>query len=161
MTLLQDSKLTTNVTTLPLGVIPYDHPESLLDAVEIDPDGRWIRARFVAREHVCQGRGIGQQIFPGSRLGDCFYLALSILVRQSPRSPEAARRGYVGVRARDKDFRYRRPIRPRDEVELELEVIRQRGLTIVAAGRAKVDGQLAFEAEELWLTLVEPLTGGH
>src|SRR5262249_26664366 len=145
--------------SLPPGVIPYDSPEALLDSVEIDPTGCRILAWFVARERDCQGRTIAQPIFPGSRLGDCFYLAFSILVGQSTQIAERTRQGFMGVRALDRNFRYRRPIRPHDRVRLDVELTRRRGRTLVARGRATVGDDVVFEADELWISLVPPAPG--
>lgn len=154
--LMKHSNVVHATATLPLGVIPYDHPESLIDAVEIDPSGRRILAYLDAREECCQGRSIGQPIFPGSRLGDCLYLAFSILIGQSPAVPARVRDGYIGVRALDRNFRYRRPIRPHDRVVLDIRLKRQHRQTCIASARVSVDGELVFEADELWITLVPP-----
>ena len=156
MPLTKDSKLPPTAATMPPGVIPYDYPESLLDSVELDPDGHRIRAYVRVRPENCQGVTFGQPIFPGSRLGDCLYLAFSILIRQSARVADRVRDGRLGVRALDRNFRYRRPIRPGERVVLEVELVRQRGSTLIARARAEVDGELAFEGDELWITLVPP-----
>ncbi len=153
---MKDSNRVSASARLPAGVIPYDEPESLLDGVELAPDGRRILAYVDVPEAACQGRSIAQPIFPGSRLGDCLYLAFSILIRQSPAVPDTARDGLIGVRALDRNFRYRRPIRPGDRVVLDVRLLRQRRGTFVARGRVSVDGEVVFEADELWITLVPP-----
>ena len=157
---MKHSNLAPSAATLPLGVIPYDSPETLLEGVELDPNGRRILAFLTVREEDCQGRTIAQPIFPGSRLGDCLYLAFSILVRQSAHIPDGVRDGYIGVRALDRNFRYRRPIRPHDRVALDVELVRRRRQTLVARGRATVGDEIAFEADELWITLVPPAYDG-
>ena len=145
-----------NAHRLPAGVIPYDYPETMLDRVEIDADGQRLRAWFVVRDDLCQGRSIGQPILPGSRLGDCLYLAFSILIAQSPRVEERVRAGMIGVRALDRTFRYRRPMRPGQEVTLDIMLLRARGRTFVASGRASEGDEVVFDADELWITLVPP-----
>jgi 3-hydroxymyristoyl/3-hydroxydecanoyl-(acyl carrier protein) dehydratase len=45
------------------------------------------------------------------------------------------------------NIKFRRPVKPGDQLRLELEVLQQRGMTCRMRGVASVDGQVATEAE--------------
>jgi 3-hydroxyacyl-[acyl-carrier-protein] dehydratase len=61
--------------------------------------------------------------------------------------PTATAQGKVGLLAGLDGFRFRRPVRPGDQLRLEVELTRLRGPVGKVLARATVDGELVTEGE--------------
>ncbi len=136
------------------SILPYDRPEDFLRCVRLYPDGRTAEGVHWVELSRCQGLRSGTPLLPGSTLGDLLYLTFAVLLRHSALLPPAMLEGRIGVRARDEDFRYRRPVRPETEVTVGVELLGRRGDLVAAHGWATVGRETVFEARRCWIGLL-------
>jgi 3-hydroxyacyl-[acyl-carrier-protein] dehydratase len=119
-------------------IIPHRHPFLFLDeVVELDPGVRVV-ARKLVTEEDCAGHFPGNPIMPGVKMVEALAQAGAVAVLS-----EEANRGRLALFAGIDGVRFKRIVRPGDELTLEctLEVVR--GPIGRGKARATVDGQLA------------------
>jgi beta-hydroxyacyl-ACP dehydratase FabZ len=128
-----------------LSVLPHRYPFLLVDRIlEVTGTSRIVGVKNVTiNEPFFQGHFPGHPIMPGvliveamAQVGGC--LMMGILER-----PETK---VVYFMALDR-VRFRRPVRPGDQLRMEVEVLQVRGPTCRLKGVATVEGQVAAEAE--------------
>jgi 3-hydroxyacyl-[acyl-carrier-protein] dehydratase len=119
-------------------IIPHRDPFLLLDEVLVLEPG----SRVVARKHVtdddCAGHFPGNPMMPGVKMVEALAQAGAVAVLS-----EEENRGRLALFAGIDDVRFKRIVRPGDELTLEcaLEVVR--GPIGRGKARATVDGDLA------------------
>jgi 3-hydroxyacyl-[acyl-carrier-protein] dehydratase len=120
------------------GILPHRDPFLLLDEVlELEPG-----ARVVARRRVtdvdCAGHFPGNPIMPGVKMVEALAQAgaVAVLVQEQ-------NRGKLALFAGIDDVRFKRVVRPGDELTLELSLEQVRGPIGRGRARATVDGELA------------------
>jgi 3-hydroxymyristoyl/3-hydroxydecanoyl-(acyl carrier protein) dehydratase len=136
------------------SALPYDRPTDFLHCVRLYPDGKTAEGIHIVHGASCQGHHLGTPLLPGSVLGDLLYLTFGVLLRHSPLLPDDLLAGKIGVRARDEDFRYRRPIAPDTEVTISVELLGRRGDLLAAHGWATACGETVFDARRCWIGLM-------
>ena len=136
------------------SALPYDRPPDFLRCVRLYPDGKTAEGIHIVAGASCQGHHLGTPLLPGSVLGDLLYLTFGVLLRHSPLLPDDLLAGKIGVRARDEDFRYRRPIAPGTEVTVSVELLGRRGDLLAAHGWATACGEMVFDARRCWIGLM-------
>lgn len=141
------------------SILPYDRPDSFLNAVRLFPDGKTAEGIHIVDPARCQGHRFGTPLLPGAVLGDLLYLTFGVLLLHSPLVSDESLAGRIGVRARDEDFRYRRRIPPGTEVTVSVELLGRRGEMHAAHGWATAEGEIAFEAHRCWVALIVPEGG--
>jgi 3-hydroxyacyl-[acyl-carrier-protein] dehydratase len=119
-------------------IIPHRDPFLLLDeVVELEPGNRVV-ARKTITEADCAGHFPGNPIMPGVKMVEALAQAgaIAVLVQEE-------NRGKLALFAGIDDVRFKRIVRPGDELTLECSVETVRGPIGRGKARATVDGELA------------------
>jgi 3-hydroxyacyl-[acyl-carrier-protein] dehydratase len=129
---------------LPLGkaqieeILPHRDPFLLLDeVVELVP-GEKVVARKVVTDADCAGHFPGNPIMPGVKMVEALAQAGAVAVLS-----EEENRGKIALFAGIDDVRFKRIVRPGDELELSCELETVRGPVGKGKARATVGGELA------------------
>jgi 3-hydroxyacyl-[acyl-carrier-protein] dehydratase len=119
-------------------ILPHRDPLLLLDEVlELEPGARVV-ARKVVREENCAGHFPGNPIMPGVLMVEALAQAGALAVLSQEEN-----RGKLALFAGIDDVRFKRIVRPGDELTLECELETVRGPIGKGKVRATVDGELA------------------
>jgi 3-hydroxyacyl-[acyl-carrier-protein] dehydratase len=130
--------------TAPLGrkeieqILPHRPPFLLLDeVVELEPGARVVATKRVTNED-CAGHFPGNPIMPGVKMVEALAQAgaVAVLVREE-------NRGKLALFAGIDDVRFKRIVRPGDELTLECVLEQMRGPIGKGKARATVEGELA------------------
>jgi 3-hydroxyacyl-[acyl-carrier-protein] dehydratase len=119
-------------------ILPHRDPFLLLDeVVELDPGSRVV-ARKTVTEEDCAGHFPGNPIMPGVKMVEALAQAgaVAVLVQEE-------NRGKLALFAGIDDVRFKRVVRPGDELTLECSLEQVRGPIGRGKARATVDGELA------------------
>jgi 3-hydroxyacyl-[acyl-carrier-protein] dehydratase len=120
------------------SILPHRDPFLLLDAVdELEPGARVV-ARKRVTEDDCAGHFPGNPIMPGVKMVEALAQAGAVAVLS-----EAENKGKLALFAGIDDVRFKRIVRPGDELTLECTLETVRGPIGRGKARATVDGQLA------------------
>jgi len=134
-----------------MEVLPHRYPFLLVDRVldiEIEKSIRAIK-NVTFNEPQFTGHFPDHPVMPGVMMVEAMAQVGGILAFQSiPRDRE-----YLVYFTGIDKVRFRRPVRPGDQLVFDLTVLRRRGLMWKFHGEAKVDGELAC-AGELMATLM-------
>jgi 3-hydroxyacyl-[acyl-carrier-protein] dehydratase len=119
-------------------IIPHRDPFLLLDeVVELEPGTR-VLARKTITEADCAGHFPGNPIMPGVKMVEALAQAGAVAVLC-----EEENRGKLALFAGIDDVRFKRIVRPGDELTLECSVETVRGPIGRGKARATVNGELA------------------
>lgn len=128
-----------------MEILPHRYPFLLVDRIVEFEQGKTITGlkNVTVNEPFFQGHFPGEPVMPGVLILEAMAQVGGILACLS--DPEMIGRlvYFAGV---DK-ARFRRVVRPGDQLVMKLEMIKQKGKVIKMAGKAYVDEQLATEAE--------------
>jgi 3-hydroxyacyl-[acyl-carrier-protein] dehydratase len=120
------------------SILPHRDPFLLLDEiVELEPGSRVV-ARKRVTEADCAGHFPGNPIMPGVKMVEALAQAgaVAVLVQEE-------NRGKLALFAGIDDVRFKRLVRPGDELTLECSLEQVRGPIGRGKARASVDGELA------------------
>lgn len=129
-------------------VLPHRYPFLLVDRVIHLEKGKRITGikNVTINEHFFQGHFPGYPIMPGVLIIEAMAQVGGILAFKSDLAERPGQVVYfLGI---DK-ARFRRPVRPGDQVRLELEILRRRGDVWQFKGEAYVGEHLVAEAQLL------------
>ena len=119
-------------------ILPHRDPFLLLDEVlELEPGARVV-ARKVVTDEDCAGHFPGNPIMPGVKMVEALAQAgaVAVLVQEE-------NRGKLALFAGIDDVRFKRVVRPGEELTLECLLETVRGPIGRGKARATVDGELA------------------
>lgn len=127
-----------------LDILPHRYPFLLVDRVVEIEENRILAIKNVTfNEPHFPGHFPGAPIMPGVLVVEAMAQAGAILLlRQMP-----DRRDKLVLFTGIDQCRFRRPVVPGDQVLLDLTIKRRRPSFAVMAGIARVDGQVAAEAQ--------------
>jgi len=130
-----------------LGILPHRHPFVMVDRIVECNDVDWIVGlkNVSASEPWFEGHFPGQPVFPGVLQLEAMAQTGGILLNKITRA-DGRVAYYLGV---DK-ARFRRMVKPGDQIRIEVKLLRMRLNTAKMAGRALVDGEVVCEAEMLF-----------
>jgi 3-hydroxyacyl-[acyl-carrier-protein] dehydratase len=119
-------------------ILPHRPPFLLIDeVVELEPGSRVV-ARKTVTEEDCAGHFPGNPIMPGVKMVEALAQAgaVAVLVQEE-------NRGKLALFAGIDDVRFKRLVRPGDELRLECSLEQVRGTIGRGRARASVNGELA------------------
>jgi len=128
-----------------MNILPHRYPFLLVDRVlgfEVEKSIQAIK-NVSFNEPQFTGHFPDHPIMPGVMMVEAMAQVGGILAFQSVPSDEDYLVYFTGI---DK-VRFRRPVRPGDQVVFDLTVLRRRGLLWKFHGVARVDGQLVCEGD--------------
>ncbi len=128
-----------------MQILPHRYPFLLVDRIlEIDEGKRIVGLKNVTiNEPFFQGHFPGHPIMPGVLIIESMAQVGGMLLMRTIDDPASKVVYFMSL----DNIKFRRPVRPGDQLRLELEVTQLRGATCRMRGVATVDGQVATEAE--------------
>ena len=120
------------------AILPHRDPFLLLDEVTLLEPGSRVVARKVVTDADCAGHFPGNPIMPGVKMVEALAQAgaVAVLVQEE-------NRGKLALFAGIDDVRFKRVVRPGDELTLECSLEQVRGPIGRGKARATVGGELA------------------
>ena len=128
-----------------MEILPHRYPFLLVDRIVEQEKGKSITGikNVTFNEPFFQGHFPGEPVMPGVLILEAMAQVGGILACLSDAEMIGRLVYFAGV---DK-ARFRRVVRPGDQLVLKLELIKQKGKITKMTGKAYVDEQLATEAE--------------
>ena len=130
-----------------LRSLPHRYPFLLVDRVlELEPGRRIVALKNVTiNESFFQGHFPGAPVMPGVLIVEAMAQSGAVLLLHDMPDRDSKLVYFTGI----DHARFRRTVRPGDQLRFTLEVLKLRARTCKMLGRAEVDGSLAAEAEIL------------
>ncbi|HEU4722676.1 MAG TPA: bifunctional UDP-3-O-[3-hydroxymyristoyl] N-acetylglucosamine deacetylase/3-hydroxyacyl-ACP dehydratase [Gemmatimonadaceae bacterium] len=128
-----------------MKVLPHRYPFLLVDRVlEIDEGKRIVGIKNVTiNEPFFQGHFPGHPIMPGVLIIEAMAQVGGMLLMGAVSDPEKKVVYFTSLN----NVKWRRPVKPGDQLRFELELLQVRGMMCKMQGVAKVDGEVVAEAE--------------
>jgi len=128
-----------------MKVLPHRYPFLLVDRItEIEPGKRVVGIKNVTiNEPFFQGHFPGHPIMPGVLVIEAMAQVGGMLLLGAVPDPESKVVYFTSLN----NVKWRRPVRPGDQLRFELEMLQVRGMMCKMSGVAKVDGEVVAEAE--------------
>jgi len=129
-----------------LKVLPHRYPFLLVDRiVEVGEDGKRVVGlkNVTINEPFFQGHFPGHPIMPGVLIIEAMAQVGGVLLLGAVPNPETKVVYFTSLN----NVKWRRPVKPGDQLRFELELLQVRGMMCKMTGVAKVDGEVVAEAE--------------
>ena len=128
-----------------MKVLPHRYPFLLVDRIlEVEHGKRIVGLKNVTiNEPFFQGHFPGHPIMPGVLIIEAMAQVGGMLLMGDVDDPETKVVYFMSL----DNVKWRRPVKPGDQLRFELEVVQIRGRICRMNGVAKVDGELVAEAE--------------
>ena len=125
-------------------IMPHRYPFALVDKIVDGEEGKWAKGIkcVTVNEPFFQGHFPQYHVMPGVLILEALAQVAGIAVLSLEEN-----RGKLGFFGGIKNARFRRQVVPGDVLELECTITKQKGPVAVAEATAKVDGQVAGNAE--------------
>lgn len=122
-----------------LAAIPHRPPFLMLDEIVEQSSERIVcRKTFAADEYFYQGHYPNFPLTPGVLLCEAALQAGAVLLSQ-----QAAQAGGVPVATRMNEVKFKKMVRPRDTIEVEVSITERLADTFFMTGKVTVGGKLA------------------
>ena len=135
-------------------IIPHRYPFLLIDRITyLEPGLKAIGYKNVTtNEPFFQGHFPGNPIMPGVLIVEALAQlgCVAMLVKEEYKN-------MIGLFAGIDSARFKKPVVPGDKLDLSVELLKLKGPIGKFKGEAKVDGQLACEAEVLFALAPKPV----
>jgi UDP-3-O-[3-hydroxymyristoyl] N-acetylglucosamine deacetylase/3-hydroxyacyl-[acyl-carrier-protein] dehydratase len=128
-----------------MKVLPHRYPFLLVDRVtELVPGKRVVGIKNVTiNEPFFQGHFPGHPIMPGVLIIEAMAQVGGMLLLGAIEDPSSKVVYFTSLN----DVKWRRPVKPGDQLRFELDLLQVRGTMCKMKGVAKVDGEVVAEAE--------------
>jgi beta-hydroxyacyl-ACP dehydratase FabZ len=128
-----------------MKVLPHRYPFLLVDRIlEFEEGKRIVGIKNVTiNEPFFQGHFPGHPIMPGVLIIEAMAQVGGMLLMTAVEDPESKIVYFMSL----DNVKFRQPVKPGDQLRLELELLQIRGNVCRIAGAAKVDGKVVCEAE--------------
>lgn len=138
-----------------VDLLPHRPPFRFVDLVDHCEPARSVRARWRVdgREDFLAGHFPGNPIVPGVLQLEALAQAGAVAVLSDPRFS-----GRLPLFGGVEEVRFRRPVRPGDEIVLEVEIERLGGRGGWGRGRASVDGEESCSGRLLFVIVDDPVS---
>ena len=138
------AKATTMEVEEIMRVLAHRYPFLLVDRILEKTEKRVVGLKNVTiNEPFFQGHFPGHPIMPGVLIVEAMAQVGGMLLMGAVPNPENKVVYFTSLN----DVRWRRPVKPGDQLILELDLLQVRGMMCKMKGVAKVDGNLVCEAE--------------
>ncbi len=127
-----------------MEIIPHRQPFLLLDTVEELEPGRRARARkcVTYNEPFFAGHFPNEPVMPGVLIVEAMAQAGAVAMLSQP-----DKKGKTAYFAGIQSAKFKRKVVPGDILELEVEIVKVKGMIGIGKGTATVDGKIAASAE--------------
>lgn len=124
-------------------IIPHRYPFLLIDKViEIEPGKRAVAVKNVSvNEMYFMGHFLSEHVMPGVLIVEALAQTGAVLILSLEENV-----GKTAYFAGIEKCKFKRKVVPGDQLELEINIIRQKGSIGVGEAVAKVDGEIAVQA---------------
>ena len=128
-----------------MKLLPHRYPFLLVDRVVDYQEGEWLKAikNISANEPCFTGHFPEQPILPGVLILEALAQSMGILAFKTLELSGNELFYFAGI----DEARFKRPVVPGDQMELYVEVIRERRGITAFTGVATVNGEVACEAK--------------
>lgn len=128
-----------------MKVLPHRYPFLLVDRIlEIEQNKRIVGLKNVTiNEPFFQGHFPGHPIMPGVLIIEAMAQVGGMLLMGSLEEPESKVVYFMSL----DNVKFRRPVKPGDQIRFELEIIQIRGMVCKMRGVGKVEGEVVAEAD--------------
>jgi UDP-3-O-[3-hydroxymyristoyl] N-acetylglucosamine deacetylase/3-hydroxyacyl-[acyl-carrier-protein] dehydratase len=128
-----------------MKVLPHRYPFLLVDRIlEIEEKKRIVGLKNVTiNEPFFQGHFPGHPIMPGVLIIEAMAQVGGMLLMGSVEDPESKVVYFMSL----DNVKFRRPVKPGDQIRFELEIIQLRGNVCKMRGVGKVEGEVVAEAD--------------
>jgi 3-hydroxyacyl-[acyl-carrier-protein] dehydratase len=125
-------------------ILPHRYPMLLVDRiVELEADRIVGIKNVTVNEPFFMGHFPDFPVMPGVLIIEAMAQVAGVLVLKD--IPD--RKSKVVLLASVDGAKFRRPVRPGDQLRIEMKVVRKKSSVVKMAGQATVDGQVVAEAE--------------
>ena len=128
-----------------MKILPHRYPFLLVDRIlELEPQKRIVGLKNVTiNEPFFQGHFPGHPIMPGVLIVEAMAQVGGMLLMGTLDDPESKVVYFMSL----DNVKFRKPVKPGDQLRFEVELVQVRGKVCRIAGVAKVDGVVVCEAE--------------
>lgn len=128
-----------------MRVLPHRYPFLLVDRIlEIEEGKRVVGIKNVTiNEPFFQGHFPGHPIMPGVLIVEAMAQVGGMLLLGSLEEPDTKVVYFMSL----DNIKFRKPVRPGDQIVFEVEIVQMRGKIAKTRGVARVDGEVVAEAE--------------
>lgn len=126
-------------------ILPHRYPMLLVDRVlQADPDDKIVAIKNVtANERFFEGHFPDHPIMPGVLIVEAMAQVAGIGLLQTVEEPEDK----VPYFAKVEDARFRKPVKPGDQLRMEVEILRLRGRMGKVAATAYVEDEIVADGK--------------